>query len=237
MFAYLTIGQGALAQGVYRSLRKHPGFAGVVFSRKKNTSRRWDRIKEYGLWFTAQYLIQQLLGTLRSASVTPEKVREDGADYRIWRSACDREEILRWLQSRQVTHLFVCGFQFILPSRFLDEFQHCFNVHPSLLPDYRGPEPIAWGLLEQQRSFGWTLHLMDAELDTGQIVAQRRVSRPFLPLISRVEAKLANTVDEVLSQCLADIEQAVAHSAPQASGFYLPAATLANRKQRKKQLL
>ena len=48
------------------------------------------------------------------------------------------------------------------------------NGHPSLLPRHRGPLPIAWAIRAGDEETGFTIHRMDAELDTGPILAQRR---------------------------------------------------------------
>jgi methionyl-tRNA formyltransferase len=48
------------------------------------------------------------------------------------------------------------------------------NGHPSLLPRHRGPLPVAWAIREGDEEIGITFHRMDAELDTGPILAQRR---------------------------------------------------------------
>jgi methionyl-tRNA formyltransferase len=50
------------------------------------------------------------------------------------------------------------------------------NGHPSLLPRHRGPLPVAWAIREGDEEIGITFHRMDAELDTGPILAQRRYS-------------------------------------------------------------
>ncbi|HEY2072976.1 MAG TPA: formyltransferase family protein [Gaiellaceae bacterium] len=47
------------------------------------------------------------------------------------------------------------------------------NGHPSLLPRHRGPVPLAWAIRNGDDEFGFTFHRMDAELDTGPILAQR----------------------------------------------------------------
>jgi len=47
------------------------------------------------------------------------------------------------------------------------------NGHPSLLPRHRGPIPIAWAIRDGDSEIGVTFHRMDAELDTGAILAQR----------------------------------------------------------------
>ena len=49
------------------------------------------------------------------------------------------------------------------------------NGHPSLLPLHRGPLPVAWAIREGDKEIGFTIHRMDAELDTGPILAQRRL--------------------------------------------------------------
>jgi len=63
----------------------------------------------------------------------------------------------------------------ILPQSILDLPRHgCLNVHTSLLPKYRGAAPIQWAIANGDAETGATLMKMDAGLDTGPIVAQRR---------------------------------------------------------------
>ncbi|HEY7356148.1 MAG TPA: methionyl-tRNA formyltransferase, partial [Ktedonobacterales bacterium] len=54
----------------------------------------------------------------------------------------------------------------------------CLNLHPSLLPAYRGPSPGFWVLRNGERSTGATIHLMDAHLDTGDILLQEAFEIP-----------------------------------------------------------
>ena len=51
----------------------------------------------------------------------------------------------------------------------------CYNLHPSLLPQYRGPTPLFWQLRQGETETGVTLHKMCAGIDTGDIVAQQRL--------------------------------------------------------------
>lgn len=50
------------------------------------------------------------------------------------------------------------------------------NVHPSLLPNYRGPVPLFWQLRAGEPNMGVTVHWMDADLDKGDIAAQQSVT-------------------------------------------------------------
>jgi len=52
----------------------------------------------------------------------------------------------------------------------------CFvNVHPSLLPKYRGPNPYAQAILHNEKISGITFHLMDKKYDTGAVLLQKEV--------------------------------------------------------------
>jgi methionyl-tRNA formyltransferase len=46
------------------------------------------------------------------------------------------------------------------------------NIHPSLLPRYRGPSPLAWAIRDGETEVGLTFHRMDEHFDTGPILAQ-----------------------------------------------------------------
>lgn len=50
------------------------------------------------------------------------------------------------------------------------------NLHPSLLPRYRGANPYFWVIRNRESETGVTLHLMDEDFDTGPIVDQERIS-------------------------------------------------------------
>jgi methionyl-tRNA formyltransferase len=64
----------------------------------------------------------------------------------------------------------------ILPSALLEQPRlGALNVHPSLLPRYRGATPIQAALRNGDRETGVTIMLMDAGLDTGDVVLQERV--------------------------------------------------------------
>lgn len=68
------------------------------------------------------------------------------------------------------------GFMKILGPAFLDRFGgRIMNTHPALLPAFPGPHPVADALAHGVRVSGATVHLVDAGVDTGPILAQRAV--------------------------------------------------------------
>ena len=54
-----------------------------------------------------------------------------------------------------------------------------FNLHASLLPQYRGAAPIQWALINGEKETGVTTFFIDKDIDTGKIILQKRV--PILP--------------------------------------------------------
>jgi methionyl-tRNA formyltransferase len=65
------------------------------------------------------------------------------------------------------------GFPWLIPAEALAAARlGIVNGHPSLLPRYRGPFPLAWAVRNGEREIGLTYHLMDAGFDTGNLLAQ-----------------------------------------------------------------
>ncbi len=81
----------------------------------------------------------------------------------------------------------------------------CINLHPSLLPAYRGPDPVFWQFREGA-DFGISLHHVAPELDAGAILAQRRVSMADGVAYSAACYKLAEAGRDLLLALLDEIE-------------------------------
>lgn len=64
----------------------------------------------------------------------------------------------------------------ILPKSFLEIPKYgCINVHPSLLPKYRGSAPIQWAILNGDKTTGVTTMYMNEKMDEGDIILQKEV--------------------------------------------------------------
>jgi methionyl-tRNA formyltransferase len=88
----------------------------------------------------------------------------------------------------------VAAYGKIIPQKFLDLPKFgCLNVHPSLLPKYRGASPIQSALLHGEKETGVTIMKMDAEMDHG-------------PIISNFEFRISNfETQQTLSEKLAEV--------------------------------
>ncbi|HEX6107895.1 MAG TPA: methionyl-tRNA formyltransferase [Ktedonobacteraceae bacterium] len=72
--------------------------------------------------------------------------------------------------------IFTTGFSWKLPPELLALPRlGAVNGHPSLLPRYRGPNPLFWQFMNGEAQGGLTMHRMDADFDTGNILVQRAV--------------------------------------------------------------
>lgn len=76
------------------------------------------------------------------------------------------------------------------------------NVHPSLLPALRGPEPAFWAIRLGLRETGVTIHLMDDGLDSGPVLRQRPVSIPPDGTLPALEATLAAVGGDMIGEAL-----------------------------------
>ncbi len=98
------------------------------------------------------------------------------------------------------------------------------NVHPSLLPQYRGPHPLFWMLRHGDRRFGVTIHFMDEQLDTGDLAAQAEVALPDGLSGDELDSALSQYGAELLLDVLHSLGKGCLMSHPQPpNGSYFPA--------------
>jgi len=83
----------------------------------------------------------------------------------------------------------------------------CYNIHPSLLPAYPGPDPLFWQLRAGEQNMGVTLHRVTSVIDGGDILLQ--ASLTLTDGLSKVEIDqvVANTAATLLLQALSDFNQ------------------------------
>lgn len=86
-------------------------------------------------------------------------------------------ELLRWVESFQPDLVVLAGFMRILPVEFIERFAHrIVNIHPSLLPKFKGLNTHQRALDAGERRHGASVHLVTAELDGGPVILQAEVA-------------------------------------------------------------
>lgn len=89
------------------------------------------------------------------------------------------------------------------------------NLHDSLLPKFTGFSPVIWSLVSGAAETGLTAHLMDAELDTGDILVQRAVEITGESTGTSLVLATLDLVPDVLSEALDQLEFGTATPVPQ----------------------
>lgn len=126
--------------------------------------------------------------------------------------------------------IFSAGFPWKLPPELLNLPRlGCINAHPALLPKYRGPEPVFWQLMNGETQIGMTIHRMDAEFDTGPILAQRAMDISEDDDIDSVFSKLLALGGPLLPEALAAVAADVPGTPQPIEGSYAPLLTDAER--------
>jgi len=124
--------------------------------------------------------------------LTPEKI-DDG--------------VLAQLSQESFDFFIVAAYGKILPQALLDIPKHgTLNVHPSLLPKFRGSSPIESAILSDEKETGVTIMLLDALLDHGPIVTQKIVPvDPWPPKGSVLTELLAHEGGKLLGEAMRSV--------------------------------
>lgn len=80
--------------------------------------------------------------------------------------------------------LITASFGYLVPQSILARFPplNTLNVHPSLLPKYRGAAPIQWTIMRGEKETGVTVQSLGKRFDEGRILAQQNVVSPYQAL-------------------------------------------------------
>ena len=86
------------------------------------------------------------------------------------------KKILSLLFKSKIELICLAGFMKILSKSFIQRFNgKILNIHPSLLPNYKGLNTHARALKNNDKYSGCTVHLVNSKLDSGKIILQKKV--------------------------------------------------------------
>tara|TARA_B100002052_G_C15644158_1_gene489825 strand:+ start:86 stop:667 length:582 start_codon:yes stop_codon:yes gene_type:complete len=88
----------------------------------------------------------------------------------------DEKKILDILKKRKTQLICLAGFMKILSRNFIKRFNgKIMNIHPSLLPKYKGLNTHERAILNKEKFSGCTVHFVNSKLDSGKIIIQKKV--------------------------------------------------------------
>ena len=82
----------------------------------------------------------------------------------------------------------------------------CINLHPSLLPLYRGMSPQHWPIINGDRETGVTIHFIEEGIDTGNIVVQKRVPVAEHVYVADLQRQMLPVYKEAILEALTLLE-------------------------------
>ncbi|MGM0364941.1 MAG: methionyl-tRNA formyltransferase [Actinomycetota bacterium] len=105
----------------------------------------------------------------------PVKIKAMDLNIRVVEATIIDDSIMRALAMEDLDGAVVVSFGKILPEEFLVYFHgQCINIHPSLLPEYRGPTPITSVLENGEKLTGISIMKMSPEMDAGPVYVQAK---------------------------------------------------------------
>ena len=84
------------------------------------------------------------------------------------------EKVLNELKKREISLLLLAGYMRILSKKFIKDFgKMILNIHPSLLPKFKGLDTFQRVLKSKEKMTGCTVHYVTEKLDNGKIIAKK----------------------------------------------------------------
>ncbi len=144
----------------------------------------------------------------RKQIITPPLVKILAQQYNV--PVCqpenlEKSEFLDFLRKINPDLIVVAAYGKILPEKILKLPKYgCINVHPSLLPKYRGASPIQTAILNGEKETGVSIILMDKKMDHGPILAQEKTPVAISSTYPILAAKLEILSADLLIKTVAE---------------------------------
>ena len=96
--------------------------------------------------------------------------------FRFENNKNEEKKILTYLRQKNIRFICLAGFMKILSSKFIKQFNgKIINIHPSLLPRYKGLNTHSRAIQNKDKFSGCTVHYVTPKLDSGKIIMQKTV--------------------------------------------------------------
>ena len=161
-----------------------------------------------------------------------KKLTEDIARWRtgvvlIDQSYVTKNKFIKILKEFNIRLGIVATFGKIVPKDVIKSIPlGIINLHPSLLPKYRGANPIFWAIRNGEKEFGITVHYLNEKIDAGDIIMQKKIPIEDYETIIDCKKKFFREGTILLKKAIDMIANGKAKSFPQKgdeSTYYPPA--------------
>jgi methionyl-tRNA formyltransferase len=159
----------------------------------------------------------------------PVKIFAENAGIPVYQPDQVRDEtFLRVFREISPDMVVLAAFGQILPIEIIElPRMGCLNVHPSLLPLYRGAAPINWTLINGEEKTGVTIMMMDEGVDTGDILLQEEMDIAPDEIFDNLHNRLSQLGAEILLKAVKGVAEGSIERKPQDSSraTYAPKLT------------
>ena len=132
------------------------------------------------------------------------------------------EKFIQAIKDLNIDVALVCSFNYKVPKVLRDAVKDGFiNVHPALLPNYRGKNPYSSVIVNKEEFTGVTLHFMDEGFDTGDIIAQHKIAIHPKETMGTLFNRLNFLGFELLLKTLSEYEKSPLKSQKQPQGNFI----------------
>lgn len=134
----------------------------------------------------------------------------------------NNDEFKNEIRSLEPDLVCVVSYGVILPKSFLKiPPLGCINVHPSMLPKYRGSAPIQWAVLNGDKTTGVTIMYLNEKMDAGDIITQEEVEIGADETSGELWNRLSKIGADLLEKSVKDISNGIIKRTPQPEEFTL----------------
>jgi len=119
-------------------------------------------------------------------------------------------EILKELEAKEVELLVLAGYMRLIGPSLLNAYPNrILNIHPALLPEFPGLHGIRDAFEAGVKQTGVTVHYVDNGVDTGPILAQKRVNIEENETLASLELKIHQAEHQLYPEVIQDVIQAI----------------------------
>jgi len=110
------------------------------------------------------------------------------------------------LKKSKIKFLCLAGFMSVLSKNFINSFKHkIVNIHPSLLPKYKGLNAHVRVLKNNEKYSGCTVHFVNDKLDSGEIILQKKVKIDPKETVKSLKLKILDKEHDLYAQSIINI--------------------------------
>jgi len=134
----------------------------------------------------------------------------------------DNQDMINEIKKLNPDIICVVAYGMLLPKEILDIPKYgAINVHPSLLPKYRGSSPIQYAIMNGDRKTGVTTMYLDTKMDAGDIILQQEVTIGSDETTGELWTRLSKLGSKLLVETLEKIEKGTAPRIKQGDDYTL----------------